>query len=60
MNDHTHLVVAVTVSMIMTFTLHCVLGGTTANSSLFQYIVADFCRDGLLAVRCAFNSLQGM
>ena len=47
-----HLALATTLSMLTTFTLHCILAQTTAASSLLQYFVADVLHNHFLGVRC--------
>jgi hypothetical protein len=42
-------------SMFITFILHCALKDTRASGSLFQYMLADPIRDHGLTVRCFFH-----
>jgi hypothetical protein len=56
----THLMVATTLSMIITFVFYYGLEGTSANNSLFQDIVIDTLRDYLLFIRCLLDNWQSM
>src|SRR4051812_24384705 len=54
MKDEIYKYTGSTLSMLITFILHCALKDTRASGSLFQYMIADAIRDHALAVRCWF------
>lgn len=60
MDSSVHIVIATTLSMIMTFMLYCILKDTRASGSLFQNILVDRTRDQLLYTRCWWDSEKSM
>jgi hypothetical protein len=60
MNAYVHIMLSTTFSMIITFTLHCVLHQTRVDSSIVQQYMFDVMRDYMIAVRCWFDGRNGM
>jgi hypothetical protein len=58
MNSQLHLLIATTLSMIMTFVLFNSLKDTRAIDSYFQRTLIDTTRDSILFVRCLLNTEQ--
>ncbi len=56
MNNKLHLLIATTLSMIMTSVLYNCLRDTRAIDSYFQRAIIDTTRDSILFVRCEWNS----
>jgi len=59
MDPHVHLMMAITLSMIMTLILYCSLEGTSVNDSLFENICNNSLRDMFFFVRCLLNNWKG-
>ncbi len=60
MDSTTHIIIATTLSMIVTFILYCILQDTRASAFLFQDILIDKTRDQILYTRCWWNNKKGM
>jgi len=60
MDSSIHILIATTLSMIMTFMLYYTLKDTRANDSLFQNILVDRIRDRLLYTRCLLDIEKSM
>ena len=58
MNSRMHLMIVTTLSMIITFILHCILQDTRANGFVYQTIFIDTVRDVLLSLRCLSSTHQ--
>ena len=48
-----HLIVAISLSMIITFGLHCAMKDLPRRDSAFQRVAVDFLRDLVLVLRCS-------
>ncbi len=59
MDPRVHLMMAITLSMIMTLILYCSLEGTSVNDSLFENIYNNSLRDMFFFVRCLLNNRKG-
>jgi hypothetical protein len=55
MHFEVHLVIATSLSMIMTFALHCIMEDTPSTQSYFRLYSIDYLRDIGLYARCLFN-----
>lgn len=55
MHDQTHLILATTLSMGITFILHISLRDSRSNESYLQITLIDPRRDAILSIRCLFN-----
>lgn len=55
MNGQTHLILATTLSMGITFILHNSLRDSRSNESKIQRVFIDPTRDTILLIRCLFN-----
>jgi hypothetical protein len=60
MKFHIQLMIATTVSMIITFVFYYGLEETRANNSLFQDMIIDTARDCLLFIFCLLDNWQCM
>ena len=52
MHSEIHLIVAISLSMIVTFGLHCAMEDVPPRDSAFQRVLVDFVRDSMLLMRC--------
>ena len=55
MHDQTHLILATTLSMGITFILHISLRDSRSNESYLQITLIDPRRDAILSIRRLFN-----
>jgi hypothetical protein len=55
MNDQIHLLIATTLSMLLTFVFDCLLTQTRASNSLLQEFFIDMIRDCCLVIPCWFD-----
>ena len=59
MNAGLHLILATTLSMMMTFALNCALKETRSSGNLLQVYFVDITRDFTLFTRCLVNNYTG-
>ena len=60
MNDRIHLLMAITLSMVMTFTFYYFTEGKQASNSIYQQYHVDPIHTSLLYIRCQFHNQKGM
>jgi hypothetical protein len=60
MHDHVHLMIVTSLSMIMTFLLHCIMEHTPSRDSFLRLYWFDLLRDYGLLIRCIYNQGIGM
>jgi hypothetical protein len=58
MHDQIRLVIATTLSMIITFGFYCGIETLTVRDSLVKQIFIDYLRDCALIVRCVYSGCQ--
>jgi hypothetical protein len=55
MHDRVHLMIATSLSMIITFVLHCFMEHVPSRDSFLQVYFMDYFRDYGLLIRCFYN-----
>ncbi len=55
MEKHVHIMIATSISMIITFTLHCIMEHVPSRKSFLRLYWIDYYRDYGLIVRCYYN-----
>jgi hypothetical protein len=55
MHFEVHLIIVTSLSMIMTFILHCIMEHTSSTQSYLRLYSIDYLRDIGLYARCLFN-----
>lgn len=60
MNNHIHLSICTTLSMIITFLFYIIFEQRRADYLLVQYFPIDILRDYFLSYRCWFEDRYGM
>jgi hypothetical protein len=59
MHPHIHLMMATTLSMMITLIVYCTLEGTRVDDNLFQNIFVDKTRDLWFFIRCPLDYGEG-
>jgi hypothetical protein len=55
MHARIHLMIAISISMIITLILHCIVEHIPSRNSFLQHYWIDSLRDMVLIVRCVYN-----